>query len=110
MTRRLNGWQRIGVVLSALWILIVSGYAIFELMQGPNSAMLFVQMVVSKTQEPVSALAGNQFRDLVPVEAQLRYGRLIIVVIMPVAVGWVLASGLVWTIRWIAGGFRSNDT
>jgi len=110
MSSRLGGWQRIGIVLSALWILAVAAYAVFELASGPDSAMLLIQMVVSKTGEPITVLDGNAYRDLVPVEPKLLVGRLLIALFVPVVTAWVLAYACAWAVRWVIAGFRRNGT
>ena len=103
---RLGGWHRIGVVLSLLWTIAVCGYATFEYAVGPDSAMLFIEMVTSKTGEPISVLKGNAFADLVPVEPRLLWSRFAGALLSPVVAGWVLAYLLVFAIRWIVAGFK----
>ena len=103
---RLGGWQRIGVVLSLLWVVLVCAYAVFEYAAGPDSAMVFIEMVVSKTREPAAVLKGNAFADLVPVEPQILWSRLASVVLSPVIAGWLVVYLLVFAVRWIVTGFK----
>jgi len=108
MSARLGGWQRIGVILSVLWALLVSAYAAFEYVSGPDSAMLLIEMVVSKTGEPTTILENNAYRDLVPVQSKLLISRFVIALLAPVALAWVLAYLCIWAVRWIVAGFRGN--
>ena len=103
---RLGGWQRIGVALSLLWVIVVCAYAAFEYSVGPDSAMVFIEMITSKTREPISVLKGNAFADLVPVEPQLIWPRLVAVTFGPVVAAWVLVYLSVITVRWIVAGFK----
>jgi hypothetical protein len=110
MTVRLGGWLRIGIVASVLWAVLVVAYAVFEMNASPESPMLLTEMAVSKTGEPATVLKDNQFRDLVPVEPRLRIQRFLAVIVAPVIVAWGLAYLGVSIVRWVAAGFRRNDT
>jgi hypothetical protein len=104
----LSGWQRIGIILSVLWALLVSGYAAFEYISGPDSAMLLIEMVVSKTGDPITILENNAYRDLVPVQAQLRTAWFLTALLTPIAAAWLLAYVCIGAVRWVVAGFRSG--
>jgi hypothetical protein len=110
MTMRLGGWKRLGILASMLWAILVVAYALFELKHGPNSAMLLINMIVTKTGEPQSVLAGNSFASLVPVEARLVPSRFAIALLVPPVAIWVLLSLCFWLFKWVATGFKSSGT
>lgn len=104
-----NGWQRIGIVMSILWVIITSGYAMYELawLSHPSS-LLLTEVVVAKTGEPVSALKDNPFGNLVPVEHRLAIGRFAEAAFLPILVAWALSYLCRWVVRWIAAGFKHS--
>ena len=109
MRLRLGGWQRLGIVLTILWIVAVASYALYELRVGPFGPSLLTETVVAKTGEPVAVLSGNEFRDLVPVETRLISGRLTLLLSAPFFV-WLLVGLIARTFKWVAAGFRVGGT
>jgi|SRR5439155_24118113 len=105
--RRLNGWIRIGIVLSVLWMLYVCGVALFEYMQHRPYTSNFIEWRGTKTGESYTSLAKTtgQFADLVPLSASLRLRWFAAALFAPVAVFWFAAFTLVYATRWIIRGF-----
>ena len=89
-----------------MWVIVVCAYAAFEYSVGPDSAMVFIEMITSKTHEPISVLKGNEFAGFVPVEPRLIWPRLVAATIGPVVAAWVLVYLSVITVRWIVAGFK----
>jgi hypothetical protein len=107
MIRRLNGWQRLGIVLSVLWIAAVFAYALVELSRGPFSAKLLTEIVPSTTRESIKpSVKGDSDVVLAPVEPRLIAVRIAIAVAVPVVAGWSFVYLLVLVARWIGAGFR----
>ena len=100
---RLNGWQRIGVVASALWIGSVTIYAFKEISDGPFGTRFLTNIVISATREPDSVLKDNIFRDLVPVDATLDLTKLCTVALVPIAALW-LGGGPSLGLKKVSGG------
>ena len=84
---RLNGWQRIGVVASVLWIVLVAAYSFKEISDGPFGTRFLTDVVTSKTHE------DNPFRDKpflgIPVDTTLNPTKLCIVALVPIAALWI---------------------
>jgi hypothetical protein len=99
--KNLGGWARLGIVLTLLWTLAVLVELSFEVKHGPFSLQLLTETVVARTGEPVSALDGNQFRDLVPVDQVVKIEKLLSALLVPILSMWIL--GLAWT--WVRAGF-----
>jgi hypothetical protein len=90
---RLNGWQRIGVVASMLWIVLVAAYSFKEISEGPFSAKLVTDVSLG---EPDGVWPGR------PVIVTLNLMRFCAMVLVPIAALWI--GG--WAVVWIAKGFR----
>jgi hypothetical protein len=85
--RRLNGWQRIGVVISGLWILCFS-------------AVTLVMIIESITDKDRITTSG----DIAAMLAFLIGGSLI-----PVIAFWLIAFVIIQVIRWVIAGFRNQN-
>jgi hypothetical protein len=87
--KNLGGWARLGIVLTLLWTLAVLVELSFEVKHGPFSLQLLTETVVARTGEPVSALDGNQFRDLVPVDQVVKIEKLLSALLVPILSMWI---------------------
>ncbi len=105
--RRLNGWVRIGIVISALWVLFVCGFALSEYVRHDPHTSNFIEWQVAKTGESYASLlkTTGPFADLVPLSASLRLRWFIFALLAPVLVFWVSALAVIYTVRWVAHGF-----
>lgn len=111
----LNGWQRIGVVFSVLWVLSVGGLGALEHVQEGEPTHYFVDTV--KVQLPPAKDLNRPGRFLSEeeafgyrVERHFRAGRLIATMLAPIALFWALAYICVFIVRWVVAGFRRNGT
>jgi hypothetical protein len=103
---RLNGWQRIGIVLSLLWTLCVSLWFLQHVstVESPGIASVYLQRIA----QPSAKLRGCRakaewFRDEARAEFRAGWpwfarGRVLIM--------WLLVYIVVWTLRWIRRGFK----
>lgn len=107
---RLNGWQRIGVVLSVIWGM---GGAVYQrsadVDRASNSAG-FAMKVCEESQdlkhlgyEPCSA----EFSKMFALDLEGSWGNVAIVAIGPILIGWMAAYLGLWTVRWVRKGFRA---
>lgn len=112
----MNGWQRIGVVLSILWVITTLSYAIYERYAGDDSAKLLVEIVIidAKTgasrplPPPHDPPTWDDIRPVNPqerLEPRLPIWRLGTVIIAPLMLGWALVYLCLFVFRWIAAGF-----
>src|SRR3990172_3396073 len=113
MRVRLNGWQRIGVVLSVVWALSIGGLGALEYAQEGDPTHYFVDTVkldlppAKDVNRPGRLLS---FEEVVGyrVEHHFRTDRLIVVILVPVILFWAIAYVCVLVVRWVAAGFRKN--
>jgi len=128
MLNRLNGWQRIGTVLTGLWLIFVLwfgllGYVGLESGHGP-----FVKTVPGKepyctapapelppekktfTFEEALGCAPGALVEGTPDQSHFMWGALAAAALIPAILGWLLAYALIGVIRWVAKGFRPKAT
>ena len=116
---RLNGWQRLGIVLSGFWIICVGIEYWVEQVQGPFSFGWVTDTVNSETVSPPrenNALPHDPAADvwynpseksaprlsLQPVEQVVNMSRLLPVLFAPPILLWAIGCSVVWVRR----GFR----
>ena len=110
MKLRLNGWQRLGVIASCIWLLATSALVLAQTSAGPGTSIQLVETVVAKTGEPAAALRANPFGDFVPITNRVMVGRTLAVAFLPIALSWLFAYLCIWVVRWVAKGFKQNAT
>lgn len=107
---RLNGWQRIGVVLSMLWAVVVCGYAAYEYAQRGANTQILIQVTPDKA--PVVDKRGSvvDHVEFKSGEPSLLWSRLLAAVIVPLLIAWAVAYVCALIVRWVAVGFKKNGT
>jgi hypothetical protein len=103
---RLNGWIRIGIVLSIAWMLYVSGAAAFEYAdhRPPGSNFIEWRGPTGETYATLVKTTG-MFVDLVPLSPVLRIRWFTAALLVPVVLFWFVAFIVVYAVRWIFHGF-----
>lgn len=100
--RRLHGWARIGIVLSLMWTIIGSVWALNLLYGRVYQNYAVCQTMISATASDCEQLFQTQYA-----EAQQR--QLAAVAVLgfgPIPLVWLLVCGLVAVVRWIKRGFE----
>lgn len=105
---RLNGWQRIGIVLSILWAI---GAAIYERQTQIDSGTYIATRGFAICIEPASAdhdkcyskLSDDLSRSIEP-----HWGNVAFYALAPVLAGWLVAYVLLWVVRWVRRGFDTR--
>ena len=100
--RRLNGWQRIGLVLSALWGLFVTVFFAFEYGGGGifDTRPRFINTLLD---DPSFLDSFSLFLGGPP-----KFVMVLVTVVLPVVGGWLLAYVVVWTLKWVMAGFKER--
>ena len=91
---RLNGWQQVGIVLSALWVLIGNIWLHHVLLERDEAY-----------RSCLAAVKGRLFHCEVPDQIE-RDTLFFTYVLVPLA--WLLVYIVVWTTRWIRRGLRAS--
>jgi hypothetical protein len=128
MLNKLNGWQRIGVVITGVWVIFVLlsgavGLINLERGQGP-----FVETVKgtparcttpappakpeqkSFTFEEAHGCAPGALVEGTQGHSRFMWGALAIAAVAPAILAWLLAYAVVAIVRWVAKGFRGKAT
>jgi hypothetical protein len=105
----MNGWQRIGVILSVLWILGGGFYQRSSDMQRAGDMGGFAVRTCMETQKLKSSYdfsrCSDEFDKTFRVFAEPSWGNVAIVAFAPVPIAWLLVYIAVWLTRWIRRGF-----
>jgi hypothetical protein len=96
---KLSGWTCLGIVLSVLWMLLISGIALCELSGwAPLGKIVIMQPAV---------LTGGFVDDLGIVEKpSLNVYRLVKALLVPLLIGWIAVYLIVKSTRWVYKGFK----
>jgi hypothetical protein len=109
---RLNGWQRIGVVLSVIWV-IGGGMLTYQIVLGAGGTCTVDHTRLSEADQlALNAKDYQKMSDagLLTVQRACNeeiYFRSLVWTLIPIAVGWLLVYGLVGVVRWIRAGFAA---
>ena len=102
---KLNGWQRIGVIASALWAI---GAAIYERSGQVGDATRIHQSTLSNCSPEFTVActdaADEKYRVLLALDF-VSVSNIVFIAIGPVLLGWVSAYLIVKIVRWVKAGF-----
>lgn len=113
-TRVSKGWIRLGVALSAAWVIGVVAYAVYDFRTTERTAISELKFPDPKLP-PGWQLVGPETllvscsADAGVASCYPRYLNVFLVVLGPVAGAWVLAAMVVYAISWIRAGFRDDE-
>ena len=132
MLTRLNGWQRIGVVASVIWLCFVSFAAIDSLNSGQGA---FTHTIKGKDgyclkHEPAKPRVSDKnpptaeefFKQMgavclaenyvkaTPDTTYFSWRSFLSMLLLPLVFGWFGAYLLIYVVRWVANGFRRSAT
>ncbi len=103
---KLNGWQRVGVVLSVLWLGAITASALFTVTQGAFEYGLYRDWY----ELPWDAFTVDYVDDgktRYPTDLRIAFLGFAKYAIAPVFAAWLLAA-IRPIARWIAAGFKGN--
>lgn len=103
---RLNGWHRIGIVLSILWMI---GGAVYERNNQREFAGKIAQFDYSNCLDKQPAPGrdcSKVIRESLEKWNKPDWGGVIYVAFAPIVAGWIVVYLFVGIFRWIRTGFR----
>ena len=112
MRNRLNGWKRIGIALSVIWMLSVGSCGALEYLNVGTPTHYFVDTVLVEVPPSKESERSRQFTTEEVFGREVRHfrvDRLIAALIVPVVLFWVLIYACIFVVRWVAAGFRKNS-
>ncbi len=114
---RINGWQRIGIVISVLWLLATCGAYFYELKNHPselatylpNSAYVWVEdYAKTKIAHGEASAEGNDFSDqFVFMKPTFSASGFLKIVLCPIVIGWLAIYLVFYTYGWVKRGFET---
>lgn len=107
---RLNGWQRIGIVLSVIWFICGGLWGNSMGIHEGDWVSRQYQFCLEHDAEPhmpSTAQCQARFDKDWPDAIKYHWWEGLIVATVPIPLGWLLAYGIIALSRWIwRGGFR----
>lgn len=95
---RLNGWQRIGIVLSVVWAIAVIVWDTLEVIRHKR---LLSQCLSGA--DPVMNYCARTYE--VP---WFMNAMIVLAALAPIPIAWLLVWGLVALVRWVRRGFQPS--
>ncbi len=117
--RRLNGWVRLGIVLSTVWVASATFVYVNEITNHPSFAakhlsglhgyFLWVNDIEATAKAHAEAKArGQDFsEELFFGKPTFRPAGYFQLAFLPVVIGWLGTYLVVWVFRWVREGFRT---
>ena len=103
----MTGWRRLGILVSALWVLFIIGFAVYETATEPRfgSFSFFERVYTSTPLDPNRDYGVNPwFISTQSSEDVFLFWFFLGALVVPPAALW----GLGFALRWVAQGFRTN--
>jgi len=108
----MNGWQRIGVVLSIIWIVSAGLYQRSADMKKAGEMGAWAMDVCTRTQEAKGSndfsRCSAEFEKMFYTFAEGSWGNVAFVAFAPVPVAWLFIYIIVWVARWVRRGFAAQ--
>lgn len=121
MLQRLNGWQRIGVIVSLFWTCPIVIFAISEYAVEPRSGGYFYVQVHTQSkshrlstpetlaaERPKRTLSVGEVLSQPPPRYHFRFSVFAALLILPPLLLWLSAYAVVGAVRWVIAGFKRN--
>lgn len=105
---RLNGWQRIGIVLSVLWFFVGGFWGNGIGLHEGDWAMNAYIFCLDHDTEPgmqTATQCSATFDKQWPEAIKYHWWEALIVAVVPIPIAWLLAYFGIWLFRWIRKGF-----
>ena len=97
-----KGWRRLGVVLTIVWVLSITGYAIYEWRTGFCATNVF-----SDGYPDTSTFHKGTSDDPIPLVCYFKKVKFLSVTLIPVAGIWTIILVVLPAARWVYDGFKS---
>lgn len=114
---RINGWQRIGIVISVSWFLATCGAYFYELKNHPSELAKYLPDLAynwvedykgTKIEHEKASAKGKDFSDqFVFLKPTFNASGFILLALCPVIIGWLTIYLLLYTYGWVKRGFET---
>ncbi len=122
MKLQLNGWQRIGIVVSVLWSLLVIGTSVDKYVEH-----LQWTKQIAQTEARIKECRTNAMKEINPQKRQIlerrcgfssaeigmgvpkpNFVEVLAFLFFPIIGVWAVAYFLVWVTKWVITGFKAH--
>jgi hypothetical protein len=113
----IKGWQRIGVVISVVWLLITCGAYFYELKNHPSEITIYLpntayewvnDNVGTKIEHEKAKAEGKDFSDgFVFLKPTFSASGLAFFLLFPLVLAWLSIYIFLYTYQWVRRGFES---
>ena len=113
---KMNGWQRLGIVISAVWLLIGTFAYFHEISNHPSWLKGLPQLAYQWVQDNEftqkahqnARLEGKDFsNNYIFLKPTFSASGLLSFIFAPIIVSWVVVYLLIFIIRWVKNGFNT---
>ena len=114
---RINGWQRIGIVISVAWLLCTLGAYFYELRNHPSEITTYLPHSVyewvndydgTNIEHEKAKAEGKDFSDrFVFMKPTFNTSGLLLLILCPVMFGWFAAYLFLYAYSWVKRGFET---
>jgi hypothetical protein len=107
--KRMNGWKRIGIIASVVWVLCAGAYTFHNVEQADIQMTSTTQLACDEANPHDTDKCYREAMD--SATRQLPYEReeAAIVALVPVPFAWAAAYLLLFLVRWVRKGFRAES-
>jgi hypothetical protein len=104
----INGWQRIGIVLSLLWIIFVCGYTAYELIKKVDASTYLIEVTHNKPTFDSQGHRTMTIEEAYGEDARrsLKVTNFLSAILIPMTFAWGIVYLCIFTFRWIIIGFK----
>jgi hypothetical protein len=110
-----KGWIRLGIVLSVAWLILALAYAGFDYYRVNSKEAGWE--TVGRSSAPPAEIKPASFLTECGFEGKknlttcsTRYVNLALLVLGPIASGWLIVFLIVYAALWVRAGFRGKET
>jgi hypothetical protein len=113
----INGWQRIGVVISVAWLLISCSSYLYELHNYPSAFSTYLPQSTyqwiddyektNAAHEEAKAKGEDFSGRFVFLKPTFSASGLILLALFPIVFGWLVVYLFIYTYRWVKHGFET---
>ena len=103
---RLNGWQRIGVVLSIIWAVGAAEYERDRQIEQGNELAEFRYRLCMETKSANANSCSEKLGKDLKKAVEPFWGNIAFYSLAPVVAGWVVIYLIIIIVRWVKTGFK----
>ena len=110
MAIKLNGWQRIGIIISLLWFISAYEYQTSEISdKAVKTAGTMMRMCLDSTNNYKVEDCFKEYNKYYLMESKYMYGNGLFMGIAPIPLAWLFVYLAIKVFAWVRQGFKIKD-